>query len=80
MKIILAGILIAGAMMWNGVTTPAKGRAGGADRIPSTANPPGKQRKTVAVPEPATLMLIGSGLGSAVLARARASRRTKARH
>ena len=80
MRIFLAGILIVGAMVWTGVTTPAKGRVGGADRSPSTVNPPGQQRKAVAVPEPATLTLLGIGLGSAVLARVRASRRTKVRH
>ena len=76
MKQTMTAVLAAGLIIFTGVAVTAEqGRGrGGENGRPET--PPGQERKVVAVPEPATLTLLAVTLGSGLLARGWASRRT----
>ena len=59
------------------VSAQGRGRGGGPNGLPDT--PPGQDRKVTSVPEPATLTLMGIGLGAGLVAYRLRSRRTKPR-
>jgi hypothetical protein len=73
MRNILTIAVTATVLLLSGsVLSAQRGRQGGPPQLPEQASPQG--REALAVPEPATLMLVALGIGAAVGARRLARR------
>ena len=70
--VVAATVLLSGSIL-----SAQRGRQGGPPQLPSEAAPQAQQ--VVTVPEPATLALLGLGIGAAVIGRRLAGTRSKRR-